>query len=191
MNFISRSGESTIPKLLLVVLMALGLFAASPRAARAQAATAAPEMKVVAPKDIHALIAANRGKVVFLNFFATYCVPCHKEFPDIVKMAAKYRADVQVIGVSMNDVTDESDKALLSKWMSEVKPPFAVYIANSIDDDFYKGFDERWAAQGEALPMTMIFDRTGKEAHFYMKALSLEDMERDVTPLIAHKKASD
>ena len=187
MKLNSRSGEFGIPKLLAVVLAALALRSATPRAGRAQAA---PEMKVVTPKDIHALIAANKGKVVFLNFFATYCVPCHKEFPDIVKLAAKYKADVQVIGVSMNDVTDESDKAKMSQWMSEVKPPFAVYIANSIDDDFYKGFDERWAAQGEALPMTMIFDRTGKEAHFYMKALSLEDMEREVTPLIA-QKASD
>jgi len=187
MKLFSRSGESRILKVLYAALAALALLAATPRAARAQAA---PEMKVVAPKDIHDVIAANKGKVVFLNFFATYCVPCHKEFPDIIKMAAKYKADVQVIAVSMNDVTDESDKALLAKWMSEVKPPFAVYIANSIDDDFYKGFDARWAAQGEALPMTMIFDRTGKEAHFYMKALSLEDMERDVTPLIA-QKASD
>jgi thiol-disulfide isomerase/thioredoxin len=190
MKLFSRFSDSFVLKPFAVALAALSLITAIPRAARAQAASTAPEMKVVAPKDIHDLIATNKGKVVFLNFFATYCVPCHKEFPDIIKMAAKYKADVQVIAVSMNDVTDESDKALMNKWMSEVKPPFAVYIANSIDDDFYKGFDARWAAQGEALPMTMIFDRTGKEAHFYMKALSLEAMERDVTPLIA-QKASD
>jgi thiol-disulfide isomerase/thioredoxin len=188
MKLFSRSGEFSTLKLLAIA--ALALVAAAPRAARAQAAAAAPEMKVVTPQDIHKLIDANKGKVVFLNFFATYCVPCHKEFPDIVKLASKYKADVQVIGVSMNDVTDASDKALLGKWMDEVKPPFAVYIANSIDDDFYKGFDARWAAQGEALPMTMIFDRSGKEAHFYLKALSYEDMEKDVAPLVS-KSASD
>jgi thiol-disulfide isomerase/thioredoxin len=189
MKLSSRSAEFSVPKLFFAALAALALVAANPRAARAQAASA-PEMKVVTPQDVHALIAANKGKVVFLNFFATYCVPCHKEFPDIMKLQEKYKSDVQVIEISMNDVSDASDKATMAKYLSETKPPFPVYIASSIDDDFYKGVDERWAAQGEALPMTMIFDRSGKEVHFYQKALSLEEMERDVAPLVS-QSASD
>ena len=189
MKLSSRFGEVAIPKLLFVALAAVLLLAASPRVARAQSASA-PEMKVVTPKDVHALIAANKGKVVFLNFFATYCAPCHKEFPDIVKLQDKYKSDVQVIEISMNDVSDASDKAEMAKYLTETKPPFPVYIASSIDDDFYKGVDARWAAQGEALPMTMIFDRSGKEVHFYQKALTLEEMEHDVVPLIS-QSASD
>jgi thiol-disulfide isomerase/thioredoxin len=161
----------------------LCLLAAAP-GVRAQAS--APEMKVVQPQDVKALIAANKGKVVFLNFFATYCVPCHTEFPDIEKLQTKYKdKGLQVIEVSMNDVTDAAEKAEMQKYLSEQKPPFTVYIASSIDDQFYKDVDARWAAQGEALPMTTIYDRDGKEAHFYIKALALPDMEHDVTPLLA------
>jgi thiol-disulfide isomerase/thioredoxin len=189
MKFSSRFGELAVRKLVSIALATVLLLAASPRIARAQSASA-PEMKVVTPKDVHALIAANKGKVVFLNFFATYCAPCHKEFPDIIKLQDKYKSDVQVIEVSMNDVTDASDKAEMAKYLIETKPPFPVYIASSIDDDFYKGVDARWAAQGEALPMTMIFDRSGKEVHFYQKALTLEDMEHDVAPLLS-QSASD
>jgi thiol-disulfide isomerase/thioredoxin len=142
------------------------------------------ELKSVDPQAIKALVAANKGKVVFLNFFATYCVPCHTEFPDIMKLQTKYKDSLQVVEVSMNDRTDAAERAEMLKYLAEQKPPFPVYIASSTDDDFYKSMDPRWA-QSEALPMTMIFDRDGKEAHFYQKALTLADMEHDVTPLLA------
>ena len=173
-------------KLAALALGVLCVFGLAGRDARAQSPSA-PALKSVEPKDIKALIAANKGKVVFLNFFATWCVPCHAEFPDIEKLQTKYKDSVQVIEVAMNDRTDAGEKAEILKYLQEQKPPFTVYIASSIDDDFYKTMDTRWAAQGEGLPMTMIFDRDGKEAHFYQKALALADMEHDVTPLLAAK----
>jgi thiol-disulfide isomerase/thioredoxin len=171
-----KSGISI--KLASVVLAAVCMFAAVAPGARAQ------DIKVVQPKDVKDLIAANKGKVVFLNFFATYCVPCHTEFPDIEKLQTKYGDKLQVVEVSMNDVTDASEKAEMAKYLTEQKPPFPVYIASSTDDSYYQGIDPRWA-KSEALPMTMIFDKDGKEAHFYEKALTLADMEHDVTPLLA------
>jgi thiol-disulfide isomerase/thioredoxin len=177
-------------KPLALALAAIGMLAASPLTASARPAAPADqtEMKVVQPQDIKDLIAANKGKVVFLNFFATYCVPCHTEFPDIIKLSNKYKdAGVQVVEISMNDVTDASDKAAMAKYLEETKPPFKVYIASSLEDEFYKGVSPQWAKDGEALPMTMIFDRDGKMVHYYQKALTLADMERDVTPLLAAK----
>jgi len=150
-------------------------------AVRAQS-SAAP-LKSVEPKDIKALIAANKGKVVFLNFMATYCVPCHTEFPDIMKLQTKYKDSLQVVEISMNDRTDSAETSELSKYLSDLKPPFPVYIASSTEDQYYKDVDTRWAAS-EALPMTIIYDRDGKEVHFYEKALTLADMEHDVVPLI-------
>jgi thiol-disulfide isomerase/thioredoxin len=144
------------------------------------------DLKAVEPKDIKDLIAANKGKVVFLNFMATYCVPCHTEFPDIMKLQTKYKDSLQVIEVSMNDRNDAAETTELTRYIADLKPPFMVYIATSTDDQYYKDVDPRWA-QSEALPMTMIFDRNGKEAHFYQKALTLAEMERDIQPLLAAK----
>lgn len=168
----------------IVALAILAVAAIAPHPLRAGADTA-PEMKIVQPQDIKALIAANKGKVVFLNFFATYCVPCHKEFPDIIKLQNKYKDGLRVVEVSMNDASDASEKAEMQKYLEEQKPPFAVYLASSIDDDFYKGVDAKWQADGEALPMTTIYDTNGNVVHFYEKALTLEEMEHDVTPLLA------
>src|ERR1700685_3613504 len=100
--------SSAMLALLLVCLVA-------PLALRAQEASSASDMKVVQPQDIKSLIAANKGKVVFLNFFATYCVPCHTEFPDIMKLQTKYPDKLQVIEVSMNDRTDAAEKAEMLK----------------------------------------------------------------------------
>jgi thiol-disulfide isomerase/thioredoxin len=168
--------------------LALGLLCVLALAVRGIDAqfTAQKDLKAVDPKDIKNLIGANKGKVVFLNFMATYCVPCHTEFPDIIKLQTKYKDSLQVIEVSMNDRSDAAETTELTKYIADLKPPFTVYIATSIDDQYYKGVDARWA-QSEALPMTMIFDRDGKEVHFYQKALTLADMERDVTPLLAAK----
>lgn len=172
-----------------LALAALALLAVMPLAAPARpAAVPDTDLKVVQPQDVKDLIAANKGKVVFLNFFATYCVPCHTEFPEIINLSKKYKdAGIQVVEISMNDVTDPSDKAAMAKYLEETRPPFQVYIASSLEDAFYKGVSEQWAKDGEALPMTMIFDRDGKMVHYYQKALTFADMERDVTPLLATK----
>jgi thiol-disulfide isomerase/thioredoxin len=147
--------------------------------ARAQA-SGNIELKSVEPKDIKDLVAQNKGKVVVLNFFATWCVPCHTEFPDIVKLQTKYNAQgLRVIEVSMNDVTDRDD---MQKFLNETKPPFAVYIAASTEDQFYKDVDPRWDM---LLPMTMIYDRDGKNVYFYKEARSYEQFDKDVTPLLA------
>jgi len=169
-------------KLAYLALGVLCVFLLAGRGSRAQSAQS--DLKAVDPKDIKGLIAANKGKVVFLNFMATYCVPCHTEFPDIMKLQSKYKDSLQVIEVSMNDRNDAAETTELTKYIADLKPPFSVYIATSTDELYYKDVDTRWAAS-EALPMTMIFDRDGKEAHFYQKALTLAEMERDVTPLLA------
>jgi thiol-disulfide isomerase/thioredoxin len=143
---------------------------------------AAADIKSVEPKDIKDIVAQNKGKVVLLNFFATWCVPCHTEFPDIIKLQNAYKGKgLQVIEVSMNDVTDKDE---LQKYLSETKPPFTVYIAANTEDKFYTDVDPRWDT---ALPMTMIFDRDGKNIAFYKEARTYAQFDKDVAPLLAAK----
>ena len=171
-----RNSTWRIVGVALAVLMAL---AWAPWPAFAQA-SAAPELKSVDPKGIKDLIAKNKGKVVLLNFFATWCVPCHKEFPDIVKLQNKYRSQgLQVIEVSMNDVSEKDE---MQKFLNEQKPPFAVYLASSTEDEFYKAVDSRWDS---ALPMSMIYDRDGNARYFYAEARDYEQFEKDIAPLLA------
>lgn len=172
------SGAKLSPWLLAGFLVLI----AAPARHAARAQSPAADIKSVEPKDIKDLVAQNKGKVVLLNFFATWCVPCHTEFPDIIKLQNAYKdKGLQVIEVSMNDVTDKDE---LQKYLSETKPPFTVYIAANTEDQFYKDVDSRWDT---ALPMTMIFGRDGKNVDFYKEARTYDQFQKDVTPLLAAK----
>jgi thiol-disulfide isomerase/thioredoxin len=174
-------------KTISVALAALVLLIAGIKAVPARADYQA-SFKVVTPDQLKDVIAANKGKVVYLNFFATYCVPCRSEFPDIVKLQKELGAQgLQVIEVSMNDHTDPSDNAAMKKYLEQMQPTFPVYIASSVEDAFYSAVNPKWEKDGEALPMTTIYDRDGNPVHYYEKALNLQQMEQDVKPLLAAK----
>src|SRR4051812_29098527 len=63
-------------------------------------------------KDLDALIAKNKGKVVFIDYWATFCGPCKKAFPHTVELHKEHQAEGLVV-ISVNfDLLDDKDKAL-------------------------------------------------------------------------------
>ena len=170
-----RSLRNSFALFLLAGVCALGV--AGP-CVRAQTS----DIKSVEPKDIKDIVAQNKGKVVLLNFFATWCVPCHTEFPDIIKLQNDFKSKgLQVVEISMNDITDKDE---LQKYLAQTKPPFTVYLAANTEDKFYTDVDPRWDT---ALPMTMIFDRDGKNVQFYKEARTYAQFKDAITPLLASK----
>ena len=84
-------------KVLLPLLLCLLL----PCSALAAAADAVPKLNLSGLTD---LLAKNKGKVVMLNFFATWCPPCRMEIPELVKMHKKYEGkDVVIISLSVDE----------------------------------------------------------------------------------------
>src|SRR5262249_47554943 len=70
-------------------------------------------------------IGREKGKVVLVNFWATWCVPCREEFPDLSRLQSAYAGKgLRVIGVS-TDFARES--AAVAKFMGEQKPSFPNY----------------------------------------------------------------
>ena len=94
-----------------------------------------------------------KGRIVVLNFWATYCVPCREEMPDLAAIQNEYAAlGVQVIGAS----TDEPQTApKVLQFIKETKVNFPVWIGATAADMSRFGL-------GEALPGTVVIDKTGK-----------------------------
>ena len=84
-------------------------------------------------KGLDEVIAANKGKAIMLNFFATWCPPCRKEIPDLVKVHEKY-ADkgVVIIGLSVDE-----DKNAVPGFLQNLGVNYPAYMAdNSITRAF-------------------------------------------------------
>jgi thiol-disulfide isomerase/thioredoxin len=132
-------------------------------------------------KDLASAIAREKGKVVLVNFWATWCVPCREEFPDLVKLEKAYRdRGLHVIGVS----TDlHKDLPKIEKFLAAARPDFPNYLKKSggDDQDFIESVDPKW---GGELPFTVLYARDGKKARVLSGKQSTADFEGAIQALL-------
>lgn len=111
---------------------------------------------VLALKDLTGAdqtLAGYRGRVVVLNFWATWCEPCMKEMPDLAAIQNDYAAlGVQVIGAAGDTA---ADSAKVMKFIREHKVNFPVWVGATTDDMQRFGL-------GTVLPATVVIDKNGK-----------------------------
>ncbi|MGA8030489.1 MAG: TlpA disulfide reductase family protein [Bryobacteraceae bacterium] len=94
-----------------------------------------------------------RGKVVLLNFWATWCGPCQVEIPWFIEFEQQYKSKgFEIIGIS----TDEDGWSAVKPYIAEHKMNYRVLLGNESVVQLYGDFD--------ALPVTFIIDRDGKFA---------------------------
>jgi len=106
------------------------------------------------------LVEAGRGKVLLVDFWATWCVPCRVELPVLVKLEARYRArGLKLMTVSCDEPEQEADAV---RFLRQVKVTGSAYIKSTADDDrFITAVDPKWSG---ALPALFLYDRQGRRA---------------------------
>jgi len=131
----------------------------------AQAAMPAqPALKVTTLDGKPFDLAAQRGHWVVVNFWATWCVPCIKEMPDISQFV-KTHANVRAIGLAYED-SDEGDiQAFLARH------PVSYPIAQVTLDDMPKDFDEP-----RGLPTTYLIAPDGKVAKRFVGPVTSQSL---------------
>jgi thiol-disulfide isomerase/thioredoxin len=121
------------------------------------------------------------GRLVLVNFWATWCVPCREEFPDLLKLEKAYRArGLSVVGVS----TDlAKDLPSVEKFLASAKPEFANYRKKSGGDDqvFIEAVDPKW---GGELPFSVVYGPDGKKAKVLSGKQSYASFEKAVAGLL-------
>jgi peroxiredoxin len=119
-------------------------------------------------------LATYKGKVILLDFWATWCEPCKVEIPGFVKFQDKYGKDgFQVIGISVDDTVDK-----LEAFMNEYKMNYPVLQG--------LGREEVAEAFGAvlALPHTVLISREGKICSSHMGLTSDKVFEREIKALL-------
>ena len=132
-------------------------------------------------KELSAAIAREKGHVVLVNFWATWCVPCREEFPDFVRLEKAYRKrGVRVIGVS-TDLAKDLPK--IEKFLAAARPDFPNYRKKSggDDQDFIESVDAKW---GGELPFTVLYGTDGRKLRALSGKQSYAELEKILQPLL-------
>lgn len=148
------------------------------------ALTGCGKAKVPAPKpgtmaDLQAIVDASSGKVVLVDFWATWCPPCVKQFSHTVHLHQQHEKDgLVVVSVSMDDV---EELAAVTKFLGNRGATFANFIKNA---DSLQEASEDFGVT--ALPFYVVFDRQG-ERH----DLTNDDPDNPVTPEILDQRVAE
>ena len=121
-------------------------------------------------------LAALKGRVVILNFWATYCIPCRKEMPDLAAIQNEFGAlGVQVIGVN----TDEPEsRNKVVQFVKETKINFPVWLGGSTD------LMNRFGLGG-ALPGTVLIGQDGRIKKVKSGVVDPSALRKEIEALIA------
>jgi len=121
--------------------------------------------------------ASAKGKVLIMDFWATWCVPCKESFPHLDAIYRKYKdKGLQVVGV-----TGDDDKALVDKFVKDTKVTFPIgYDASSKGTETYKV---------DKMPTSFVIDRKGviRYPHGGYTSDDAAQIEKEVQELLAEE----
>jgi thiol-disulfide isomerase/thioredoxin len=115
-------------------------------------------------------LADTKGKIVVLNFWATWCGPCRELAPHFEKVASHYADQKDIVFYGLNCDEDES---LVAPFVAEEKPKTTVLFADGLDH----------LLNVDSFPTTVILDRTGKIA-YRSEGFDPDDVDKILTAAI-------
>jgi len=128
-------------------------------------------------KDINGVevrLSSFKGKVILLNFWATWCGPCKVEIPDLVELQSQYAGDLVVLGfLSLDPVTEGT-----RQFIREYKMNYPILDGNG-REDVEDAFGPMWG-----LPTSVIIGRDGRIAKRHSGIASKQQFEREIKALL-------
>lgn len=138
-----------------------------------QQGAAAPDFSLPELTGQQLQLSAYRGKVVLLDFWATWCEPCREETPHLVELQKKYRDQgLQIIGLSMDDGPEPA-----REFYQRFQMNYPVVMGNAKIGELYGGV--------LGLPIAFLIDREGRIYKKHTGATDASVFERDVRTLLS------
>lgn len=147
-------------------LSLVSLFSCQTHTQKSKENTAAAQTKTVSKVPTVAQIDESglkgllkpKGKPLLINFWATWCEPCREEFPDLVKIGTDYEGKIDLITVSLDELSEINGE--VPKFLAQMKSESPAYLLTTPDESAAIGLvSQDW--QG-ALPFTILFNAQGE-----------------------------
>lgn len=131
--------------------------------------------------DVQQSLEAYRGKVVILDFWATWCPPCRVEIPGFIALQNKYRDQgLEVVGISIDPIAPRGNPGgapAVAPFMKDYGINYTILMVNN--PSALRGYD---VSQG--IPTTYVLDRTGKVVRTYIGVRPMSVFENDINQLL-------
>jgi peroxiredoxin len=161
------------------VLFALG-FPAEARLIKPASRKKAPAFELTDSQGQTVRLADLKGKVVLLDFWATWCGPCQTEIPWFVEFAGRYRErGLVVVGVSM----DEGGWDVVRAYMHKMGINYPVVLGNKRTAYLYGDID--------GLPVTFLLDREQRVAAIHAGLAKKKTLEEQIEELLVASAAAE
>jgi thiol-disulfide isomerase/thioredoxin len=118
-------------------------------------------------------LASFKGKVIVINFWATWCPPCEVEIPDLVELQKAYSDDIVILGVSIDDTVE-----MLKPFASERQMNYPVLVGLG-QEDMQNAYGPMYG-----LPVSVFISRKGVIARRHTGILSKDQFEREIKGLL-------
>lgn len=129
-------------------------------------------------------LSENRGKVIMLNFWGTWCGPCRREIPDFNKLHAKYQKDgLKIVGITITSGSAKNILDFMNDWDMEytVLTDIDNYETQKVTSDYGRAIGRPITG----IPTTLIIDQEGYIVKGYIGPRSEEVFYKDLQPLLS------
>ena len=133
---------------------------------------AGDSIKKIKLSELKSVLESNKGKVVILDLWATWCPPCRKEIPGFINLYNKYKAkNVEILGIAF----DENGSEVVPPFIKKMGINYPVYI---------EGGDVAQAYDLQAYPTTIIYGKDGNVASKHIGYVSEKEFDDEIGELL-------
>ncbi len=120
------------------------------------------------------------GKPLLINFWATWCVPCQEEFPDLIKIGADYKNKIDLVTISLDELSEINGD--VPKFLAEMKSQTPGYLLKTPDEEAtIAAVSKDW--QG-GLPFTILFNEKGETVYLKQGKFDKEILRAEIEKML-------